>query len=79
MHIPIDAAALIPPAFKFLGIHIHRKHVFFISEHQIADIHLKGVVGTVVVVQQAAVEIDGRIACNAIKAQKNPFVLTAFG
>jgi hypothetical protein len=79
VHVPVDTAALVPPAFKFLGVYIYRKYIFLVTVRQVADVQFKGVLGTVVVVQQAAVEIDGRIACNAIKAQQNPFVLTAFG
>lgn len=51
-HIPVDAVALVPPAFKFLGIYIHRQHIFPVPVCQVTDVYLEGIISRVIVMQK---------------------------
>jgi len=77
-HIPVNTAALIPPALELLGIDIHRQYIFLTEAQVSGNIDLEAVVGREIVLQQAAIEINGRHAGNTVKLECHPLVKPPF-
>lgn len=75
-YMPVNAGALIPPALKIPGIHIHRDMIEHIAVlYKFSDIDLKGGVAAKIPIQQMSVDPHCRIRRNTIKLQHDPLAL----
>ena len=77
-HIPVNTTSLVPPALELLGIDIHRQNIFLTEAQVSGNIDLEAVVGREIVLQQAAIEVNGRSAGNAVKLECHPLVKPPF-
>ena len=72
-NVPVDTAALVPPAFVMSGVDVHRDDVILVEQYKVRDIDFKRRVAAEVVVEGASVYVNRRLSAHSLEVQRDSF------